>query len=133
MGEAPADSKDLRITMQRITLLPGAKLILLYVIVAYIIPGLLVASQGVPQIYFNLPINGLALCVLIAAFLAYLGVASFAPRPTVVGQHPYHFRFIAPRLQIAVLIPVVAAAAYGFFGNLSDFRYSTEGLSGRDS
>lgn len=119
--------------MHRITLQPGAKLILLYVIVAYIIPGLLVAISGMPDIYVDFPIDQLALCVLIAALLAYLGLSGLASSPTLADEPRYRFRFIAPRLQIALLIPLVAAAAYGFFGNLAGFRYSAEGLSERDS
>lgn len=112
---------------------PGTLLILLYVLVAYLVPALLVSLNGTPEIYREVPLNKYALGILILSFVAYLFLGNIRSHPNRPSRQPYDFRFITSDVQILILGLLAAAAAYGYVAGFSGFRYNEEPLSTRDS
>ena len=115
----------------------GTKLILLYMLLAYLAPAILVNIAGVPWIYREVALNWVALAVLLLALGAYLMLGNFPSSAGPIQPQKlaprYTFRFPGTGFQISVLLVLVVIAALGLAGGVSGFRYSETGLSDRGS
>jgi hypothetical protein len=112
---------------------PGAKLNLLYMVAAYVVPGSLVMVAGTPSLYREVPINIGALCMLLLAILTYLVLGNLPLKEPEQTVPVYEFRFIRTHWQIAILARLTATAAFGFATGVNRLRYSVEAIAERNS
>lgn len=98
----------------------GSKLLVLYCVITYVIPAILVALYGQPGIYRPVSMSPGVLLVIFTVLLAILWTETTA----AADNASYHLRPLSQNLQVAMMSVSLLIAAAGYFSGVNSFRYS---------
>ncbi len=112
---------------------PATKLLLAYLVLAYVIPSALISIYGVPEYYIEAIPRSAPTLVLILSLLAFLAIGNLRRNNQTAHFERYTFRSPSSHLQTLALLALTIAAIYGYANGFSGFRYSDQGLAERGS
>uniref|UniRef100_UPI0040474EC4 hypothetical protein n=1 Tax=Polynucleobacter sp. TaxID=2029855 RepID=UPI0040474EC4 len=111
---------------------PGGRIILLYILFAYVIPSIMVVLfDTLPVNYKVVSFNWMAFSILVLSYLLYFIFSNYVifPRRRILVS--YEFHYISSRLQFLIVASMVAVSLIGAWEGLNVFRYGDVSISER--